>query len=106
MQPLRLLSTLGLLIVLAPSAVSRAATHGGRSVDGRWFDGRVVSTTFGAYDCQVRFNGDVVNIKLTAIGVQIQGELEDEAIADPHDITIEDPKRGVNWTLDCFNLSR
>lgn len=81
-----------------------AAIYKGRRVDGRWFEGRIVSTTFGAYDCQVRFDGERALIRLPATSLQINGFLEDEVITDPRDITVEDPRRGVYWTLTVFNL--
>ncbi len=82
----------------------QAASYKGRRVDGRWFEGRVVNTTFGAYDCQVRFSGERALIRLPALSLQLEGFLEDEIITDPHDITVEDPRRGVFWTLSVFNL--
>lgn len=94
---------LGLAGVLLAGAAS-AAIYKGRRVDGRWFEGRVVSTTFGAYDCQVRFDGERALIRLPAVGLQLEGFLEDEVITDPHDITVEDPRRGVYWTLSVSNL--
>ena len=79
-----------------------AATFRDRNVDGRWYEGRAVSTTYGAYDCQIKFHGDRVFIRLA--GLEIVGILEDEVLTDPHEIRVNDPKRGVDWTLDCFNL--
>lgn len=81
-----------------------AAIYKGRRVDGRWFEGRAISTTFGAYDCQVRFDGDRALIRLPAAGTQVVGFLEEETILDPHDITVYDPRRGIYWTLSVFNL--
>ena len=97
--------TLGLAAGLAVLPIAAlAATFNGRSVDGRWYDGRVVSTTYGAYDCQVRFNGDRAFIRLTSAGITVVGIMDEEAILDPHEIVVNDPKRGVNWSLDCFDL--
>lgn len=93
-----------LLIPLVPCGTARCATYHGRIVDGRWYEGRTVSTTYGAYECDIKFNGERVYMKLRSAGVQIVGILEDEAIADPHDIEVNDPARGVNWTIDCFDL--
>ncbi len=90
------------LTCLAPSA--RAAMYEGRNVDGRWYDGRAVSTTYGAYRCQIKFNGDRAFIKLDGSSIQIVGILDEEVITDPHDILARDPKRGVNWTLEVVNL--
>ena len=99
-------ASLGLaLAALLPFAGARAATYQGRGVDGRWYEGRAVSTTYGAYDCDIRFNGERVYMRLRSRGVQIVGILEDEAISDPHDITVDDPARGVIWSLDCFDLA-
>lgn len=90
---------------LAIPAAPHAATHHGRSVDGRWYEGRAVSTTYGSYSCQIKFNGDRAFIKLTEAGIQIVGILDEESIADPHDIVVNDPRRGVNWTLDCLDMN-
>lgn len=81
-----------------------AAIYKGRRVDGRWFQGRVVNTTFGAYDCEVRFDGERALIRLRGAGLQLEGFLEDEVITDPREISVEDPRRGVWWTLSVFNL--
>ena len=100
---IRWLAALALLgLVLAGSSL--AATHKGRRVDGRWFEGRIVNTTFGSYDCQVRFDGDRATLKMPSSGVQIVGFLEEEEIFDPRDITLYDPRRGVYWTLSVHNL--
>lgn len=99
----RYLVAIGLAgMLLAGSAI--AAIYKGRRVDGRWFEGRIVSTTFGAYDCQVKFDGDRATMKLPASGLQIVGYLEEEEIFDPRDITLYDPRRGVYWTLSVHNL--
>jgi len=100
---LRILATITLAgLVLAGTAA--AAVYKGRRVDGRWYEGRIVSTTFGAYDCQVRFDGERALVRLQGAGVQINGFLEDEVIDDPRQIDVEDPRRGVWWTLSVFNL--
>jgi hypothetical protein len=101
---LRAIAALALVGALfATSAV--AAIYKGRRVDGRWFQGRVVNTTYGAYDCEARFDGERVLLRLpSAGGLQINGFLEDEVIHDPRDISVEDPRRGVYWTLTVFNL--
>ncbi len=100
-------SPLAAALVLAclPGALA-AATLNGRSVDGRWYDGRAVSTTYGGYHCQMKFHGDRVFIRLSGTGVEVVGVLDDEAIADEHEIVAHDPKRGGDWTLDCYNLGR
>ncbi len=90
-------------LVLAPGALD-AATHDGRSVDDRWYEGQAVSTTYGAYKCQMKFHGDRVFFRLTGTGLEIVGVLDDEEIVDEHDILVHDPKRGGDWTLDCYNL--
>ena len=90
--------------VLLLASSSLAATHGGRRVDGRWFDGRIVNTTFGAYDCQVKFDGDRATLKLASSNLQIVAFLEEEEIFDPSEITLYDPRRGVYWTLSVHNL--
>lgn len=100
---IRAIAILALAGVLAAGSAA-AAIYKGRRVDGRWFEGRIVSTTFGAYDCEVRFDGDRALIRLPSSGLQITGFLDDEVITDPRDITIEDPRRGVYWTLTVFNL--
>lgn len=99
----RLVASLLLAAVLVAGA-AHAAVYRGRRVDGRWYEGRIVSTTFGAYDCQVRFDGDRALVRLPGSGLQINGFLEDEVITDPHDIAVEDPRRGVWWTLSVHNL--
>jgi len=81
-----------------------AAVYKGRRVDGRWYQGRIVNTTFGAYDCEVRFDGERALMRLRGAGLQIEGFLEDEVITDPREISVEDPRRGVWWTLSVFNL--
>lgn len=95
---------IAVLAVTLAGTPGAAAIYKGRRVDGRWYEGRVISTTFGAYDCQVRFDGNRALIRLPATGLQITGFLEDEVITDAHDITVEDPRRGVYWTLTVFNL--
>jgi hypothetical protein len=80
------------------------ASYKGRHVDGRWFEGRVMNEDFGAYDCQVRFHDDRAMVRFTSLNLQMEGFLEEEAIADPHRITLYDPRRGMYWTLDVFNL--
>lgn len=81
-----------------------AATYQGHGCDDRWYDGKAVSTTYGAYECQIRFNGDRVYLKIPGSGLQIVGILDEEVISDPHEIVAQDPKRGVAWTIDCYNL--
>ncbi len=102
----RSLSVAFLAAALTLPAAPRAATHDGRNVDGRWYEGRAVSTTFGSYACQIKFSGDRALIKLSEAGIQIVGMLDEEGILDPHDIVVNDPKRGVYWTLDCFDMNR
>ena len=97
----RLRLALAATALLLPAALS-AATYHNRSVDDHWYEGRAVSTTYGGYDCRIRFHGDQVFLKLD--GVQVVGVLEDEGIANPHEIVAHDPRRGVDWTIDCFNL--
>lgn len=94
------LALAGLLV----AGASLAATYHGRRVDGHWFNGRILNTTFGSYDCQVKFDGDRATMKLHSSGLQIVGFLEDEEIFDPSDITLYDPRRGVYWTLSVHNL--
>jgi hypothetical protein len=91
-------------VLCAASAI--AATYKGRRVDGRWFEGRATSTTYGSYTCQVRFDEDHAMVKLASQGMQIEMFLEDEVISDPHDITAYDPRRGVYWTLSVQNLGQ
>jgi len=100
----RWLPALTFCAVLLP-ATAPAATFHGRNVDGRWYDGKATSTTYGAFNCQLRFNGDRVFIRPLGSGIQIVGVLDDEAIADPHEIVAHDPRRGVDWTIDCFDLT-
>lgn len=83
-----------------------AAMYNGRNIDGKWYDGRCVSTTYGSYRCQVKFNGDRATIRLEGSNVQLIGVLEEEVISDPHDILVNDPRRGVNWTIELHNLTR
>jgi hypothetical protein len=93
-----------LLACALGAATVTAATYQGRRVDGRWYEGRAVSNSFGAYECQIKFDDDRVLLKVPAAGIQIVAFLEDEMITDAHDITVYDPRRGVYWTLDVFNL--
>lgn len=106
MRAIRLLFTAAFAAVafacIAPPA--RAAMYEGRNIDGHWFEGRAVSTTYGAYRCQIKFNGDRAFFKLDGSSIQIVGILDEEVITDPHDILVRDPKRGVNWTLEVVNL--
>jgi len=41
--------------------------------------GPAVSTTYGSYSCQIKFSGDRALIKLTEVGIQIVGMLDEEA---------------------------
>ncbi len=91
-----------LLLALVAASPAFAASYNGRSVDGRWYEGKAVSTTYGAYDCRIQFHDNEVILDLS--GLQIVGVLEEEVIVDPHEIRANDPKRGVDWTIDCFNL--
>lgn len=93
-----------LLLALLGVPPASAATFKGRSVDGHWYEGKAVSTTYGAYDCKLQFHDNEVILDLG--GMQVVGVLEEEAILDPHEIVANDPKRGVDWTIDCFNLVR
>jgi hypothetical protein len=102
-RPLAIAALLGALAALPPAPLA-AATFRGRNVDDRWYDGRAVSTTYGAYDCQMKFHGDRVFMRLQGVGVELVGVMDDEVITDPHDIVVNDPLRGVDWSLDCFNL--
>lgn len=81
-----------------------AAMFNGRNVDDKWYEGRCVSTTYGAYRCQIKFNGDRAFFRPEGTSIQIVGIMEDETINDPHEILVNDPKRGVNWTLEVINL--
>ncbi len=100
-RPTHACFVLAALALLLPAALS-AATFRGRPVDDRWYEGRAVSTTYGAYECRIKFHGDQVYLRLG--GVQIVGVLEDEAISNAHEIIAHDPRRGVDWTIDCFDL--
>ncbi len=94
------------LAALATAAFAHAATFNGKSVDDKWYEGRAVSTAYGGYRCQIKFHGDRVFFKLNGSGQQIVGMLDDEVITDPHEIVVDDPKRGGYWTLDVYNLGR
>jgi hypothetical protein len=100
-RPAHACIALAALALLLPATMS-AATFRGRPVDGRWYEGRAVSTTYGAYDCRIQFHGDQVYLRLG--GVQVVGVLDDEVITNPHEIIAHDPRRGVDWTIDCFDL--
>ncbi|MBP8137587.1 MAG: hypothetical protein KAY61_05230 [Candidatus Eisenbacteria bacterium] len=102
----RLFFAAAFLAVVAAMAApaARAAMYEGRNIDGHWYEGRAVSTTYGAYRCQIKFNGDRAFFKLDGSSIQIVGMLDEEVITDPHDILVRDPKRGVNWTLEVVNL--
>jgi len=94
-----------LLFALLPAALA-AATLDGKSVDERWYEGRAVNDDLGGYHCQMKFHGDHVFIRLIEAGLDVVGVLDDEAISDPHEIVVHDPKRGCDWTLDCYDLGR
>ena len=97
----------GLPLVVAGmlcATTALAATYQGRCVDGHWFEGRATNTTFGSYNCEIRFADDRAMLKITSLGIQIETFLDDEVISDPHDITVYDPRRGVYWTLSVSNL--
>ena len=100
LRPTRVLAAVVLALIL-PVAVT-AAVYRGRSVDDRWYEGRAVSTTYGAYDCRIRFHGDQVYLRLG--GVQVVGVLDEEVITNAHEIIAHDPRRGVDWTIDCYDL--
>jgi len=92
-----------LALACLPGALN-AATFNHRSVDGKWYEGKAVSTTYGSYDCQVKFTGDRVQLRLAGSTARVMGALDDEVITDPHEIVVHDQRRGVDWTLDCYNL--
>jgi hypothetical protein len=100
-RPTRVTFVLAALGLLLPAALS-AATFKGRPIDDHWFDGHAVNTTYGAYDCRIQFHGDRVFLQMG--GVQVVGILDDEVLTDPHEIIAHDPRRGVDWTVDCYNL--
>jgi hypothetical protein len=104
MRAVRFLLPLALLMALA--APLAAATYHGRPVDDVWYQGRCLCYTYGQFDCQIRFHGDRAFIRIPSEGIQVVGVLEDEAISDPHDVPVNDPKRGVNWSLDCLDMAR
>ena len=89
---------------LAWTTAARAAMFEGRAIDDHWWDGRAVSDTWGAYHCQIKFHGDRVFFRLVDAGIEVVGVLDDEIIVDPHDILVHDPKRGGDWSLDCYDL--
>jgi hypothetical protein len=90
------------LALAVPLTAPSAAVFKGRHVDDRWYDGQAVSTTYGAYTCRIKFHGDQVFLQMA--GIQIVAVLDEEIIADPHEIVAHDPRRGVDWTIDCYNL--
>ena len=87
--------------LVLPAALGAATFHN-RNVDARWYEGRAVSNTYGGFECRIRFHGDQVFLKLD--GLEIVGVLDDEAISNPHEIVAHDPRRGVDWTIDCYDL--
>ena len=91
-------------LALMVPAGAWAASYNGKSVDDRWYEGRAVSTTYGGYRCQIKFHGDRVFFRPESGSVQVVAILDEEVITDPHDILARDPRRGVNWTLEVFNL--
>ena len=101
---LTLAATLAVAACLACAPAARAAMYEGRNIDGHWYEGRAVSTTYGSSRCQIKFNGDRAFFKPDGSSIQIVGILDEEVITDPHDILVRDPKRGVNWTLEVVNL--
>jgi hypothetical protein len=92
-------------LLCLPAALA-AATFEGRPIDDIWYEGRAVSTTWGGYRCSMKFHDDRVFMRLVDAGIDVVGVLDDEEILDSHEITVHDPKRGGDWTLDCFNLGR
>lgn len=100
LRPTRVLIALALGPLVA--GLLSAAAFRGRNVDGRWYEGRAVSNTYGAYDCRIQFHGE--NVYLQVGAVQIVGILDDEVITNPHEILAHDPRRGVDWTINCYNL--
>ena len=104
MRAAAVLSAIAMIAALA--APLSAATFLGNPVDDVWFQGRCLCYTYGQFDCQIRFHGDRAFIRIPSEGIQVVGVLEDEAILDPHDVFVNDPKRGVAWTLDVLDLTR
>jgi hypothetical protein len=107
MRAARVLASMIVLgLALASASPLAAATYQGRPVDDVWYQGRCLCYTYGQFDCQIRFHGDRAFIRIPTEGIQVVGVLEDEIILDAHDIVVNDPKRGVNWSLDCLDLLR
>jgi hypothetical protein len=86
------------------AATAGAATYRGRLVDGKWFQGRIVNNTFGAYDTYVKFSGDRVLYGSPSGASHFLGTLEEEEIADPRDIQVYDARRGIWWSVTVYNL--
>lgn len=96
-------TAVALAVLAGLASAASAATYKGRRVDTRWYSGIAVSTTYGAYDdARIKFEGDRVYIRIG--GTQVVAFLEEETINDPHEIACNDPKRGVNWTLNVRDL--
>lgn len=93
-----------LLLALAVAAGAAAATFKGRGIDERCYEGTATSTTYGRYECRIKFHGDRVFFRPEGSSLQIVGTLDDEAIVDAHEIVAHDPRRGVDWTLDVRDL--
>ena len=92
------------LAALACASTAVAATYQGRNVDGRWFQGRIVNNTFGAYDTWVRFQEDRVFYGQPSGASHFLGTLEQEEISDTHDIRVYDDRRGIWWSLQVYHL--
>jgi hypothetical protein len=102
----RPLALLVLAATLAAATVpARAAVWQGRNVDGRTWHCDAMTNDFGRFNgCEVRFNGERAYLTL-ASGTRIILILEDEIIADPHQVVAFDHRRGIRWELDVHDLS-
>lgn len=101
-----------LAVALALTALASAhspahpASFGGRDVDGHWYTGSITSHQAGRYeDCRIQFHGDRIRVRLPS-GATVIAFMEEESIADPHEIACYDPKRSLHWVVDVADLDR
>lgn len=104
-MPRRLALVVTTIAILAASSAV-AASYRGKNVDGHWFSGDISHPDVGSFrNVAVRFEGDRVMIQFPG-GGQINAHLDDDQIADPHEIPCRDYRRGIVWDLSVHGLGR
>ncbi len=97
------------LVLLALALVPRSADsamYNGRVIDGPWYSGSIVNHAHGKFvDCRIQFQGDRIRIKLPS-GATVIAFMDEEIIADAHEIPCYDPKRSLHWIVDVDDLAR